>query len=299
MTGRRNLPGKIIDLVRDGVPVADLRAAGSDDRAIDNALVRVAMSAQRHEWTQADWIGLVAERCCSELGNQAARDGKGKPVDLHNRLVRCWNRAEKKLAGLPSPFSRDDVLRRIEIVRQWLRTEPVVLTVEDRLVLAALCDLAEKYRTCQPTAPWRAIEEILKLGPSPIRRTLDRLDRLGIAPRVERGKSGTKNPKAAVFALPVARAAWALRIPLREVLPVDGRTTPVDGVNQDHGRRPIPMDGEEMITVTRTITGTPEQVAKFHELERQALTASGVTVEQESADLPENVVPIRREGEQA
>jgi hypothetical protein len=59
------------------------------------------------------------------------------------------------------------------------------------------------------------------------------------------------------------------------------------------------MDGEEMITVTRTITGTPEQVAKFHELERQALTASGVTVEQESADLPENVVPIRREGEQA
>jgi len=45
------LPGRIIDLIRDGAPQNDLQQRG--DKAVRHALVRTAMSAQNRAWTYA------------------------------------------------------------------------------------------------------------------------------------------------------------------------------------------------------------------------------------------------------
>ena len=65
----------MLDLIRDGVSTAELRARG--DRAVWSALVRTASSATQRAWDAWEWAELVTQ-AGSVLGEQARRNSRGK-----------------------------------------------------------------------------------------------------------------------------------------------------------------------------------------------------------------------------
>jgi hypothetical protein len=70
----RALPGPMINLIRDGVSRSKLRAGG--DRAVFNALVSTATSAQQRGHTYAEWAALISQvNSALGLGNRGAAPG--------------------------------------------------------------------------------------------------------------------------------------------------------------------------------------------------------------------------------
>jgi len=289
----RALPSWALRVIRYG---PDLRGRG--DAAVDDALVRTAMSARRSGWTEPQWAGLLLERCCSQLGVMAARDAKGKPADIGKRLRRAWQRAELRTAS--PKIDRDRVPKLIGTVRRWVdagcprgRAGSYALTEEERAVLLAGCDRGERLGTTRPAMPWRAVATDTGLGPSAVRRTLARLDQRGLLKLAEAGwatKPGTGTPRAHAYALPVALASIHM---CRSTAPVDGFPTPVDGDLENAGRPATPvddLDGEDAMTeVILTVRGaTLERVLAA--LERDGLIAAASPPD----ELPANVVELRR-----
>jgi len=73
----RALPGRYIDLIRDGVSSAQLKRSGR--QAIWSALVSTAMSAQMRGWDEVEWTYLVLDPK-SYLGYQARSKGKDRTL---------------------------------------------------------------------------------------------------------------------------------------------------------------------------------------------------------------------------
>jgi hypothetical protein len=229
----------------------------------------------------------------------AARDSKGRPVDLDKRLGRAWERATKRTAS--PKITSEDVTGKIEIVREWIVAgcpQPrgcYALSAEERAVLLCACDRAERLGTTKPAMPERAVANETGLGRSPVRRTLARLDRRGLLRLVERGwptKPGSGGtPRANAHSLPVRLATV-----LRTTAPVHDKPTPMHGDLEEAAPEPIPVHDdhgkeEDVAEVILTVRGaTLERVLKA--LERDGLTASA----EPPAELPENVTPIRRPG---
>jgi hypothetical protein len=65
---RVSLPGRTVDLIRDGAPAADLARRG--DSAVWSALLSTATSARQRGWTFPEWAAYVSE-ARSNLGRQA------------------------------------------------------------------------------------------------------------------------------------------------------------------------------------------------------------------------------------
>src|SRR4051794_27478841 len=96
------LPSTMIDLIRDGVLPADLKAQGSG--SLSQALIRTAMSARQCGWTYAEWAGEVLMRR-SKLGSQlSVKKGREVPRGTVNKaLLKAWDKAGQRIEESPAP----------------------------------------------------------------------------------------------------------------------------------------------------------------------------------------------------
>src|SRR5215217_5685221 len=105
MTARTALPGRMVDLIHDGIPRADLRAAG--DQAVWKALVRTAASATQRGHTYPEWAALL-DHTNSNLGRQAKLRATGKERTRSNyekTLQHAWDTAGRWLQQAPPAYN--------------------------------------------------------------------------------------------------------------------------------------------------------------------------------------------------
>lgn len=204
----------MIDLIRDGVPPAQLRATGA--RAVWSALVRTAASAQQRGQPQAEWEALLSE-ARSHLGTQArlrnGKDGKERPARAHARtLASAWAAAGKWLAEQPPPFDREAARDRAEKVRDWTADADVPLPDAERAVLAHAAEVALHHGTDRPALPRTPMQEATGLGLTALRSALDRLGRDRLLVLEVRGRPGgpaTRTRRANCYRLPTDEAMHA------------------------------------------------------------------------------------------
>jgi hypothetical protein len=314
MTDHRALPAKMIDLIREGVPRNDLKDRG--DRAVVGALVSAAMSAIQRGWPFHEWVAVLDDPL-SKLGMQAKIDGRrwkslSKSAHLR-RLESAWERAEKSVAERPAADFFAKIPDEIAKIRSWI--DEVPFSPNHRVLMLDAVEEAAQRPTLQPALAWRRTKERLekrgiKLTGRQIKEDgYDELCAHGALTLVARGRPGRggSSGKANVYRLPDADArALVLRVTGPDPHPVSLKRSkdqdpqaPTKKVDQDQtAPRSKDQDHQEGTTdmaddtrVRLTVEGaTLEQVLAA--LQREGLAVS-------AADLPDNVVPIRREGEQA
>ena len=319
MTGRRNLPGPIIDRIREGVPRKVLRRARcGGDCAIWEALVATAMSAIQRGWPFSDWMALLDDPR-SRLGSQAKIKGKGYAVlpirSYLHRLESAWARATERITEHPAADYFAGVQDRIAEARAWVDEAPFI--ADHRVLMIDACGQAAKLGTWQPALPWRRTSERTGLNGRRIRDGYSELCEDGALTLVARGRpgKGRSSGKANIYRLPDEDARTLILCGL-EPHPVSGERPKEHDLGE-----PRPKEQDQMAPF-----GTMEQDPaaprpKEHDLReedetmvddtRVRLTVEGATLERvlaalqreglavSAADLPDNVVPIRREGEQA
>lgn len=294
----RALPARMIDLVRDGVRPADLRESG--ERAVYNALVRTAASAQQRGWTYSEWAALLSE-VRSTLGRQVRvrRDKERTRLAVEKTLRGAWDAAATWLADAPAAFTRDDALAHVETVRRWIEDADADLTDAERQVLAAACDIAAQHGTTRPALPRRALVDATGLGERTVRTTLARLhDRRVLVLEVpgRSGAAGSTRRRAGLYRLPDADAMTAYQYrgtrsmgPLAQVYGTPA-AAPLGTPVQTYGT-PDDTTGDDMPAATLTLTLTADEQAAV----LRALAEVRATPTSESpSEAVANVVPLRR-----
>jgi hypothetical protein len=172
----KGLPGRSVDIIRDGVPEPDLQRRG--DAAVWHALFSTAASAMQRGWRRLDWITYVTHPA-SMLGVQTARAYDTWPPKMRTRtatirqLHRAWAAAEEWVTTAPAATTVDEALARVAEVEAAARD--AYLTTNDRAILAFAIDTARYYGTDRPALPRRAIAAMTDLGEKAVRLGLDRL----------------------------------------------------------------------------------------------------------------------------
>ncbi len=296
---KRALPGPIVDLIRDGVPPAALKAGG--DLAVWRALVRTAASACQRGQTRTEWEALLGESR-SRLGAQA-RLKKGRTErtnrDYHRVLNNAWTRAAKWLLTADPAISAEQIRERADTVTAVAADPETPLPDAYRAVLAHAANVARRNGTTRPALPRRAVAEATGLTERTARTTLGALHLDGLL-RLEvagRSSSDPRRQRAALYQLPDAAALTAYLYPkygsMGHLAQIYG-TPAVDPAGtppQIYGTPP-PLDPKETNVETLTISGTPEGIAAFIRL---ANTIPAVQVEQKPAKiLPLRSVPAER-----
>ncbi|MCZ2804333.1 hypothetical protein O2W18_04395 [Modestobacter sp. VKM Ac-2983] len=262
----------MIDLIRTGVPPAELRAHG--DRAVFNALVRTASSAVQQGWDFPLWAALISE-AKSVLGHQCRVKSSGKEktrARYEKTLQEAWDKAAGWVKAAPPPFTREDALSHVATVRTWVADAEVDLTDADRAVMAAAVELAEYHGTTRPALPRARMVELSGLGERTVRNSLARLNRRGLLVQVDPGRSSAQSGRrrAALYLLP-SEEAMQNAYQYRETRSV-GPPAQVYGTPTNSTRRtPAQVYGtptnditieEEPAVVTLTISATdPEALA--------------------------------------
>jgi hypothetical protein len=107
-------------------------------------------SPEARRGTYADWTGeVLSSRTTSDLGEQVKALGRRS-----DRIVRmlepAWNYAEKFVTDNPHRWTAADAAeaaRRVAHGRRLTADAEANLNKNDRAVLAAICDLAERYNS--------------------------------------------------------------------------------------------------------------------------------------------------------
>jgi hypothetical protein len=215
----RALPGRTIDLIRDGVPVRDLRAMG--DAAVRRALLSTAASAMQCGWSDIDWSDEVL--CArSRLGHQVrvARDGRRERPERQVRrmLDDAWDRATEYVSETPA-WTRDSMRAEAEARARRARdiaSDPDVdLTTAMRAVLAYAADLAEKRGLHRLALPRRAVSDATGLGDRATRTALATLHQRDLLRREDSGRGSTdpSRRRAALYRLMPGHRAAARGVP--------------------------------------------------------------------------------------
>lgn len=183
---RRNLPGRYIDAIRDGLPGTPSR------KQVMSALGSSALSAVQRGWTAEQWcILLTGEEVPSRLAYQYRTTRKKRPAtlqELRTALDRIWINAERYAAMHPPAYTETAVLDVLTEIREAAFTSG--LGASDRIVLAAILDIAEVNATTTPTLPRRQVADHAGTGDRTTRNSLRRLVDAGWLTVVEPGKSG-------------------------------------------------------------------------------------------------------------
>jgi hypothetical protein len=322
----RALPGRLVDLIREGVSRADLSGPGGGDRAVYRALVSTASSAHQRGWDRWEWEELVLGPG-QALGAQVRlrRGEKPRPpADVAKTMSAAWERAETRVAEMPPPMTRADAEATASHLLNVVSDPATPLTDGERAVLAFAAREGLRIGTDRPTLPRQALCDALReatgLGLTALRTVLKHLDANGLLSLAVAGRPGgalTKDRRANVYRLPSPAAlAAALPRPIpvpgnpvcgapptRSVVPLpDPATVPlarsvVPPSADDANTTTPPKEGTSMLTLT--VTGTPEALAAALDSALEALGRHGVSAEAavpttpEADDLPENVVPLR------
>ena len=170
----RALPGWAIDMIRDGVPSADLRASGN--RAVWRALVSTALSAQVRGWASGEWECLVLEPA-SRLGGQVRlRDRHKARTDkaVAKMLTDAWDRAWEYRTENPT-WDRDQVqaeaAERAAAVLVAVADADADLSDRERAVLAYAARQTQERGMLRVALPWRAVMAATSLTEKVAKRT--------------------------------------------------------------------------------------------------------------------------------
>lgn len=216
MVGYSALPGWAIDLIRDGVPAAELKARGGG--AVWSSLVRTAMSAQNHGWGVVDWEFQILEDG-NNLGRQvSSKDGKRRRTrkwiakQLDDAWETAWERTSSEAAWTPEQVA-EEVERRAAAASITAADPDVDLSDTDRAVLAYAAEQHRARGMTRVALPWRAVQEATGLGERATKNALRRLTNRGLLNLDIRGRSDPdpKKRRAHLFALPDA-ATFAARV---------------------------------------------------------------------------------------
>lgn len=190
----RGLPSRMIDLIRDGVRPADLKASGS--KAVWSALVRTAMSATQRGWTEGEWRAEILMPT-STLGRQVrVRNGKPRPArQVAATLGSAWDQAHKALAERPTAWTSEQVantaLRRALACEEQILNNPAFDFAPaplDREILRYAIEQTRLRQTLRVPIPWRALAGDDERGYRPVHpRMTERRAKNGLARLTDRG----------------------------------------------------------------------------------------------------------------
>ena len=214
----RALRGPIIDLIRDGVPATELRRRGSG--AVYSALCRTAASSAQRGWDCWEWEELILGPA-SKLGHQVRlRDAvrPRKAAAIQKMLDSAWDSATRWVSEQPPPFTVVEMAARAgcraDALLRLVEDPATDLLNADRRVLAYACEQARERGMDRVALPWRAVVETTGLGERSVKNSLKRLVAGSFLTLEDRGRPGTKKPRAALYRLAV------------EPLPVNGSVGP-------------------------------------------------------------------------
>lgn len=332
----RALPGRIRDLICDGVPPSAL-VKGRADRAVYNSVLSTAMSANVHGQHQIDWEDqlLAAD---SRLGQQMRRHGNGKVrsgEQVMQYLDKVWTKADALLeeAGpaLTRDLMREQGNERARALLAAVEDPAANLSNSERAVLAHAAEAVLRYneqgkavdRVTLPRAQMLPHDvagqriEATGLGLTALRTALRRLADRNLLVLAERGEVRSKRrpkPRANVYALPepgtLRRAVYPLDVP------EDGSVVPLAQISG----APVPAapgapaqisgaptcttdkEGPSMavtLTVTVTAPDAEELAAALALLRRESSVQVQTTATTTDAPLPANVTALPRRGRRA
>jgi hypothetical protein len=299
----RALPGPMVDLIRDGVAAKEFRRRGG--KAVFSALVRTAASAAQRGWDAWEWEEFVVHPA-STLGRQVRlRDGvKARTAKGVRKLLDdAWESATAWLSEQPPAFSRVQMAAQAQSKADALMRKAedpgFSLLEQDRRVLAYACDQARSRGMDRVALPWRTVAKETGLGERSTKNALQRLHDKGLLTLVERGRPGTHQPKAALYALaPVP-------------VPVNGSVGPaaqICGTSEDNasgtpftaspssvGPPHVDASIDKQNKVTLTLTAdSPEALERTLQLLAQERSVDVTPASSDSLVGHDNVTPLRR-----
>lgn len=301
----RALPGWAIDLIRDGVPAADLKARG--DRAVWSALVRTAASAHQRGQDAMEWEYLVLDTR-SHLGQQLRlKDGHRvrKPLTVKKTLANAWDAAVVWCSEREPAWTAEDAAREAEeraaVLVDLIADPDTELSDAERSVLDHATAQARAYHRPEVTLPRQRMLEATGLGLTALRTALRRLEASGLLTLAQPGRRsapGSSRPgRAAVYRLATTEAAsYYLSRGTRPVVPpVQTSSAPIDsGVGAPVQTSSAPDALEENAVVTLTLSSRDPQ-ALADALAALARTEVQVTETSSNAEvIPDNVRPLTR-----
>ncbi len=306
----RALPPPMIDLIRDGVPPAELLTSGS--RAVWRALCRTAASACQRGWDAWEWEAEVGKPA-SRLGAQARlRDGKKARTDkayadtLHN----AWDKATAWVSEQPRAFDREqmrELAQNKATALLVLASDPAAdLLDADRAVLAYAAEQARERGIDRVPMARRTVAVATGLGSKVVRNALVRLDLLGLLTLAEAGRPGgpaARRARANLYRLPdPGRAAAYLYRETRSVGPPaqfcgPPGLSPVGPPAQSCGPPLLdttatttePEESPNMITLTLTASDPEELASALALLRKEGHVHVDTADAMQSNPLPRNV----------
>lgn len=205
----------MIDLIRDGVHAAELKARG--DRAVFTALVRTAASAQLRGWSDLEWQHLVLEPK-SRLGRQASlRRGEKpkKPLVVIKMLDDAWNTAWEWRTTQPEAWTPDEARveaqRRASQILAATGDPDAALRDSDRAILEHACRQAIERGMTRVALSWRDIVAVTGVGERSVKNGLRRLIDAGWLTLDVRGVAAVDpgRRKATLYSLPASLPLYA------------------------------------------------------------------------------------------
>lgn len=201
----RPLPGEYLDLLAVGISKEALKGRG--DRAVDYALMQVALSAVGRGWEKREWLRLVQDPGC-RLGQQAKlHKGRPRGDEGHVKYLNdVWKRA---LSGHVVQKKRDRTAFIVDaenLIREWdawLAAHPASLDYIDAQIVCAFLDQIAKVGSRRVSYPRHRLLEETCIPEYRLRQRLRILEAEDLLVRVERG-CASKNPeerRANVFVL--------------------------------------------------------------------------------------------------
>jgi hypothetical protein len=180
----RALPGRHIDLIRDGVPGYDLKTKGRT--AIWSALITLAMSAQMRSWDQCEWQDLILAPT-SRLGLQVRSKGPERSLpgmQVQRLLDRAWEKAWElrtaRDANWTPAQAKAEAHERAQIVADAVADEDVDLNDNERAILAHAVEQTRLRGFTNVALPRRAIYAATGLGSTVVAKTLASLEQKGL-----------------------------------------------------------------------------------------------------------------------
>ncbi len=305
----RALPPPMIDLIRDGVPAAELRESGS--RAVWSALVRTAASACQRGLDAWEWEAWL-EDPGSRLGAQVKlRDGKKARTRkaYADTLDSAWDAATAWVSKQPRAFDREQMRELAQDKAKALLalvSDPAAdLLDADRAVLTYAAEQARERGIDRVPMARRTVAAATGLGPKSVRKALVRLDRLGLLTLAEAGRPGgpaARRARANLYRLPdPGRAAAYLYRETRSVGPPaqfcgPPGLSPVGPPAQSCGPPLLdttattePEESPSMITLTLTASDPEELASALALLRKEGHVHVDTADAMQSKPLPRNV----------
>lgn len=303
----RALPGPVVDLIRDGVSPAALKAGA--DKAVWDALVSSAASAAARGHSEWEWLEQVMDPR-HRLGQQARLKRSGRQVrtdaQVRDLTGDAWERATVWLSERPAAWTAEQVAA--EAQDRALAALAVAGDLEndladsDRAVLAFAATEAQRRGLTKVTLPRLSVVKGTGVGERAVVNALERLVKRDLLERVTRGRSGgdaTKR-KAATYRLRSREALAAYLYPVNRVYgtpaqvygtpPTEAPGTPRQVYGTPHtAEQPdatAPLLEDPVITLHRAPDGSLTLEAPEGSLDRvlAVLAAEGLVVQPPAAE---------------